>query len=677
MSGFLPVNKQEMADRGWYYLDFVCVTGDAYVDHPSFGIAIISRVLEAEGYRVGIIAQPKWNSTADFMSLGRPRYGFFVTAGNIDSMVAHYTAAKKPRSEDLYSPGGKPHLRPDRAAAVYTQRIKEAYPDLPVILGGLEASLRRFAHYDYWSDSVRPSVLMESGADLLVYGMGEHQTIEIASRLKEGRVISQPEDLRGVCYLAPANTSVPGGIYCPSFENVSNDKVAHAKACRIQYEQQDAVSGKPVVQPHGDKILVQTAPALPLTQPELDRVYALPYTRYWHPMYDKAGGVPAIEEVEFSITHNRGCFGACNFCSIAFHQGRFISARSEESVLDEAKAFTQNPHFKGYIHDVGGPTANFRKPSCTRQLKYGLCKGRKCLAPKACTNLEPDHREYLNLLRKLRALPGIKRVFVRSGLRYDYIMADKDKNDTFFKELVKYHVSGQLKVAPEHCSAAVLDKMGKPHIETYAAFMKKFYEYTKSAGKEQYLVPYLMSSHPGSTLRDAVELALFLKKERIRPEQVQDFYPTPGTVSTCMFFTGLDPFTLKPVYVPRTAEEKAMQRALLQYFNPRNRSLVIEALKQAGRQDLIGFGLECLVQPYNRAPTAAQGKGQSSPDRDRHIHGKEPYSKGKEIKAPGRAAGKPAYKPAGKPGAKSGARSADKNHALSSQKKTRQKPKGA
>lgn len=600
---FLPVSKEEMLERGWHYCDFICVTGDAYVDHPSFGIAIISRVLEAEGFKVGIIAQPNMNDQYAFKVLGRPRYGFFVTSGNIDSMVAHYTTAKRYRKTDFYSPGGKTGGRPDRAVIAYTKRIKQDYPNLPVIIGGLEASLRRFAHYDYWDDKVRRSVLFDSGADMISYGMGERQTVEIAKRLKKGEKPADMTDIRGTCIICDSdfvNEHADKAVICPSYEEIKSDKKAYAISCRIQYDNQDAVTGKPIAQACGGRYLWQNVPSLPLESKELDRVYALPFERYYHPMYEKVGGVPAIEEVEFSIAHNRGCFGACNFCSIAFHQGRRVTARSAESVIEEAIKLTQSPHFKGYIHDVGGPTANFRQPSCKKQIKSGLCPGRKCLAPTPCPNLDVSHKEYLELLRKLRALPGVKKVFIRSGLRYDYIMADKD--DTFFKELVKYHISGQLKVAPEHCVASVLDKMGKPHIENYLNFSRKFYTLTKQAGKKQYLVPYLMSSHPGSTLKDAVELALFLKRENIRPEQVQDFYPTPGTISTCMFYTGIDPFTLKPVYVPRDSHEKALQRALLQYFIPKNQALVIEALKKAGRQDLIGFGRECLVHPlsFNR-----------------------------------------------------------------------------
>lgn len=594
---FLPITKEEIDTLGWDAPDFVVVTGDAYVDHPTFGPAIISRVLEHFGYRVAILAQPNWRDNKDFMRFGKPKFGFMVSSGNIDSMVAHYTAARRRRRDDAYSPGNKPGMRPDRAVLVYTKKIKEIYPDSPVIIGGLEASLRRFAHYDYWDDKIRPSILLDSGADLLTYGMGENQTIEIARRLYSGEPISTITDVRGTCYAIPTKEYRPvPAVDCPSFEQVSQSKKEYAVSCRKEQDEQDAVRGRRVIQRHGSMMLIQNPPMMPLTQEELDEVYGLPYERTYHPSYENLGGVPAIQEVEFSITHNRGCFGACNFCSIAFHQGRAITTRSEESVLKEAKILTESPHFKGYIHDVGGPTANFRNPSCEKQAALGLCSnGKKCLAPKPCPQLRVDHSEYLGILRKLRALPKVKRVFIRSGIRFDYMIEDKD--DSFFKELVQYHVSGQLKVAPEHCSAAVLDSMGKPHIEAYLKFQKKYYKLCKQDGKEQYLVPYLMSSHPGSTMKDAVELALFLKHEHLRPEQVQDFYPTPGTISTCMFYTGLDPYTLKEIYVPRTDQEKAMQRALLQYFNPKNKDLVIAALKAAGRTDLIGTGSDCLVRP--------------------------------------------------------------------------------
>lgn len=606
LSGFIPVSRAEMLDRGIEQFDFVYILGDAYVDHPSFGAAIITRVLEHHGFTVGIIAQPNWHSDGDFMRLGKPKLAFLVSAGNIDSMVAHYSVAKKRRDFDAYSPGNKAGKRPDRAAAVYSNILRRLYPDTPIMLGGLEASLRRFAHYDYWSDSVRPSLLVESGADILMFGMGENCIIELANRLKSGEDIHSIRDVRGTCYLCPTAETPYGGVECPSYEMVCESKEMYAKACRIQYDQQDEVYGKMILQRHGKQMLVQNPPPYALTTEELDEVYSLPYMRTYHPMYEAEGGVPSIQEVQFSITHNRGCFGFCNFCSIALHQGRKISVRSEESILKEAELLTKLPNFKGYIHDVGGPTANFRHTSCKKQLEHGLCKGKKCLAPTPCPNLEVDHKEYLDILRKIRAVPGVKKVFIRSGIRYDYLIEDKD--DEFINELIKYHVSGQLKVAPEHCSAAVLDKMGKPHIEAYKRFQKKFYEITGRIGREQYLVPYLMSSHPGSTLKDAVELAVFLKENNIHPEQVQDFYPTPGTISTCMFYTGLDPYTMKPVYVAKDPKEKAMQRVLLQYFMPKNQRRVIEALEAAGREDLIGSGRECLVKPDSEYLKKLQAK---------------------------------------------------------------------
>lgn len=604
-TGMMPMTREELNARGIDVPDFVYVIGDAYVDHPSFGAAIISRVLEAKGFSVAIVSQPDWRSDQDFTRFGRPRLGFLVTSGNIDSMVAHYTAAKRKRSEDAYSPGGKAGKRPDRAVLVYCQKIRQLYGDIPLIIGGLEASLRRFAHYDYWDDRVRPSILEESGADLLLFGMGEHSILEVARGLRDGIPVGELTEIRGSCYMTAPEHTPFGAAECPSYAQVCESKKAYAKACRIQYDQQDEVYGKRVIQRHGSRMLVQNPPALSLTTEELDWVYSLPYTRTYHPSYEAQGGVPGIAEVQFSITHNRGCFGFCNFCSIALHQGRRITVRSEESVIREAERIVQMPNFKGYIHDVGGPTANFRHPSCEKQLTAGLCKGKKCLAPTPCKGLHADHREYLHMLRRLRKIKGVKRVFIRSGIRYDYLMADPD--DTFLRELIRYHVSGQLKVAPEHCAAAVLDKMGKPHIEAYLAFQKKFYEITKGMGKEQYLVPYLMSSHPGSNLQAAVELAVFLKQQHIHPEQVQDFYPTPGTLSTCMFYTELDPYTMEPVYVPKTPEEKAMQRALLQYFQPKNKVLVLAALKKAGRRDLIGTGPDCLVapeEPARRIPAA-------------------------------------------------------------------------
>ena len=593
---FLPITKEEMTARGWDQADFVCVTGDAYVDHPSFGVAIISRLLESKGYRVAMLPQPDFASPRDFTRFGRPRYAFLVTGGNIDSMVAHYTAAKRRRSDDAYTPGNIAGKRPDRACTVYARLCKEAYPDVPVVIGGLEASLRRFAHYDYWDDAVRPSVLVESGADLLSFGMGEHSMVEIARRLAAGEEIGTMRDIRGTCYLCGLADPAPqGAVSCASFDKVRLDKAAYARASRIQLEQQDHVYGKAILQKHGDKMLVQNPPPIPLTTEELDAVSALPYQRYYHPSYEALGGVKAIEEVEFSIIHNRGCYGACNFCSIAFHQGRYVTPRSHGSVLAEARGFVENPRFKGYIHDVGGPTANFRGPACQKQEKNGVCMGKKCLYPSPCPAIRADHSDYIQLLRELRAIPGVKKVFVRSGLRYDYIMADK--STAFLDELVRHHVSGQLKVAPEHVSPAVLARMGKPSRQTYDRFCKAFYEATRRAGKEQYLVPYLISSHPGSTMRDAVALAVYLKENRIRPEQVQDFYPTPGTASTTMFYTGLDPWTMEKVFVPTDPTEKRLQRALLQYYKPENRRLCIEALIRAGREDLIGNGPGKLIQP--------------------------------------------------------------------------------
>ena len=614
MSGFLPISKQDMKDRGIEQLDFICITGDAYIDHPSFGMAIISRVIESEGFTVGVIAQPNYHNLQDFQKLGKPKYAFLVNSGNVDSMVTHYTVAKRRRHDDAYSPGGKGGYRPDRAVNVYCQKLREAFgEEQPIIIGGLEASLRRFAHYDYWDDAVRPTILLESKADLLVYGMGELQTKEIVHRLANGESIKELTDIRGTCYLTePVNTPW-GAKECPSFDQVVASKESYAKACKLQFLEQDQITGKTVIQRHGNWMLVQNPPMRSLNQKELDRVYALPYMRTSHPVYEPMGGVPAIQEVEFSIAHNRGCFGDCNFCAITLHQGRHVTCRSEKSVLAEAKKLTQLPNFKGYIHDVGGPTADFRKPSCQKQNEHGMCRGKKCLAPTPCKNLEVDHREYLHMLRELRQLDGVKKVFIRSGIRYDYLIEDPDP--TFMRELVEHHVSGQLKVAPEHCSNRVLDCMGKPHVEIYKKFMDRFYQTTKEVGKEQYLVPYLMSSHPGSTLKEAIELAEFLKKEHIRPEQVQDFYPTPGTISTCMFYTGYHPLTMEKVYVPKSSEEKAMQRALLQYFMPKNKPLVLKALRQAKRLDLIGTGPNCLVRldgpssnPQKQATKQTKGK---------------------------------------------------------------------
>ena len=593
---FLPMNAKEMRERGWEQPDFIYVSGDSYVDHPSFGAAIITRVLEDCGCRVVFLAQPNWKNDRDFTQFGKPRLGFMVSAGNIDSMVAHYTVAKRKRHDDAYTAGGKNGKRPDRAVTVYCNIIRRLYPDSPIIIGGLEASLRRFAHYDYWNDRVMPSVLFDSKADILVYGMGELQTVEIAKRLGAGYPVEALHDIRGICYQVKTEDYVPkSAVDLPSYERVCESKRDYAVAARKELDEADAVRGKTLVQRHGKRLLVQNPPMQPLDTKQLDWVYALPYERWYPDCYESLGGVPGIAEVQFSITHNRGCFGACNFCSLAFHQGRAVTVRSEESVLSEAKSFLKDPRFKGYISDVGGPTANFRLSSCEKQKKLGLCKGKKCLAPKPCAGLQVSHEEYLHLLRQLRQIDGIKKVFIRSGIRFDYLM--EDESDAFFTELVRYHISGQLRVAPEHCSAAVLDKMGKPHIEAYKRFCDKFYALTKSENKDQYVVPYLMSSHPGSTLKDAVELALFCKRQGIHPKQVQDFYPTPGTISTAMFYTELDPYTLEPVYVPKSEREKSMQRALLQYFIPENKQKVIQALTLAGRRDLIGNGKNCLVTP--------------------------------------------------------------------------------
>ncbi|MCM1114482.1 MAG: YgiQ family radical SAM protein [Clostridium sp.] len=627
MSDFLPINKKEMLARGWNEVDFVYITGDSYVDHPSFGAAIITRVLENKGYKVAVLSQPNWKSTEDFTQFGKPRLGFFVTSGNIDSMVAHYTAAKRLRHDDAYTAGGKAGKRPDRAVIVYSNILKELYPDSPVIIGGLEASLRRFAHYDYWDNAIRPSILIDSKADLLTFGMGENQTVEIANRLNNGEDIKHMRDILGTCYVCPNAETTYEGVECPSLDNVINSKKEYAKSCRIQQDEQDHIRGRIIKQKHGKVMVVQNKPMPPLTQKELDWVYSLPYMRAYHPSYEKLGGVPGIREVEFSITHNRGCFGACNFCSIAFHQGRYVTTRSKKSIMIEAEKLTHMPNFKGYIHDIGGPTANFRRTSCDFQLEHGLCKGKKCLAPKPCPNLAVDHNEYLDILRAVRNINGVKKVFIRSGIRYDYLLEDKD--DAFFRELVEHHVSGQLKVAPEHCSASVLDKMGKPHIEAYIEFSRRYFEYTGEINKEQYLVPYLMSSHPGSTLDDAVELALFLKKHHIRPEQVQDFYPTPGTISTCMFYTELDPYTMEKVYVAKGEHDKALQRALLQYFNPKNHHLVEEALKKAKRFDLIGYDAKCLIRPSANKNNVNYQKNSKFNSNNRGSGKKTSYRKGK------------------------------------------------
>ena len=615
---FLPICRQDMIDRGWEQVDFVYISGDAYVDHPSFGHAIITRELEAFGYKVGIIAQPDWKDKNSIMIYGEPRLGFLVSAGNMDSMVNHYSVSKKRRSKDSFTPGGVMGKRPDYATIVYSNLIRQVYKKTPIILGGIEASLRRMAHYDYWSDKLKRSVLLDSGADLISYGMGERSIIEIAEALD----------------------SVYEAVMLPAFEDLKADKLNYARSFYTQYCNTDPFTGKRLVEPYGEHMyIVQNPPSKPLSQQEMDETYSYPYMRTYHPSYEKDGGVPAISEVKFSLISNRGCFGGCNFCALTFHQGRIIQTRSHESLLEEAEHITQDKDFKGYIHDVGGPTADFRHPSCEKQLKYGVCKNRQCLFPTPCKNLKADHKDYVSLLRKLRKIPKVKKVFIRSGIRFDYVLADKD--DTFFKELCKYHVSGQLKVAPEHVSDAVLTCMGKPRNEVYQKFTEKYKKINEQLGMKQYLVPYLMSSHPGSTLKEAVELAEYLRDLGYMPEQVQDFYPTPSTISTCMYYTGVDPRTMKPVYVPKNPHEKAMQRALIQYRNPQNYDIVLEALKKAGRMDLVGYDKHCLLRPKrhggknqgtsyskSRAPERGNDSGHRNTSGSGNASGgKRPYKK--------------------------------------------------
>lgn len=594
--GFLPICKEDMRARGWEQLDFVYVSGDAYVDHPSFGAAIILRVLDAHGYRVGIISQPDWKNPESITVLGEPRLGFLVSAGNMDSMVNHYSVSKKRRRTDAYTPGGVMGKRPDYATVVYSNLIRRVYKKTPIILGGIEASLRRLAHYDYWSDKLKRSVLLDSGADLISYGMGEHSIIEIAEALDAGIDIRDITYIAGTVCRVKDIDSVCDAVVLPSYESLKEDRMNYARSFYTQYCNTDPFSGKRLVEPYGDHLyVVQNPPALPLSQDEMDEVYSFPYMRTYHPSYEPLGGVPAIAEVKFSLINNRGCFGGCNFCALTFHQGRILQVRSHESLVQEAEIFVRDPDFKGYIHDVGGPTANFRRPSCEKQLTFGVCKNRQCLFPKPCKNLTVDHSDYVSLLRKLRSIPGVKKVFIRSGIRFDYMMADKD--DTFFRELCEYHVSGQLKVAPEHISDAVLQKMGKPENSVYRAFEKKYEQINQKIGKKQYLVPYLMSSHPGCTLKEAVRLAEYLRDIGHMPEQVQDFYPTPSTISTCMYYTGVDPRDMSKVYVPKNPHEKAMQRALIQYRDPKNYELVLEALKKTGRMDLVGYDRHCLIRP--------------------------------------------------------------------------------
>lgn len=633
MDTFLVTERADMEARGWAELDFVLISGDAYVDHPSFAPAVIGRYLESKGYRVGIIAQPDWNDVNAFKKLGKPRLASLVTAGNLDSMLNKFTAAKKIRREDDYSPGGEAGHRPDRATLVYSNRMKEAYRDVPLIIGGIEASLRRFGHYDYWSDTVRRSILVDSKADVLIYGMGELQIIELAEALDQNRFEESLLNIRGICYMSKEIPSIEC-VECPSFEEIKADKMAFADAFRIQYDEQDPFYGRPIVQKHGDRYVVQNVPALPLTQEQMDAAYDLPYTRKWHPSYDDKGGVPALSEVQFSLVSQRGCFGSCSFCAITNHQGRIIQNRSHQSLIDEAKLMIGMDDFKGYIHDVGGPTANFRHLACDKQAVFGACKGRTCAAPEPCENLNTNHDDYIALLRKLRKLKGVKKVFVRSGLRYDYVLADNNK--AFVKELCEHHVSGQLKVAPEHVSKRVTTMMGKAGKEEFLTFKKWFEEANRELGKKQYLVPYFMSSHPGCTLEDAIELAEFLRNQHMYPEQVQDFIPTPGSLSTCMYYTGINPLDGKPVYVAKKGRDKAKQRALMQYKNIENYDLVKEALIEANRRDLIGFGPECLIppRPIGQGKMQNQGRkksGQSRGGQSRYARSGSP-SRGNKTK---------------------------------------------
>lgn len=637
---FLPICRQDMIDRGWEQVDFVYISGDAYVDHPSFGHAIITRELEAFGYKVGIIAQPDWKDKNSIMIYGEPRLGFLVSAGNMDSMVNHYSVSKKRRSKDSFTPGGIMGKRPDYATIVYSNLIRQVYKKTPIILGGIEASLRRMAHYDYWSDKLKRSVLLDSGADLISYGMGERSIIEIAEALDSGIDVKDITFIDGTVCRVKSLDSVYDAVMLPAFEDLKADKLNYARSFYTQYCNTDPFTGKRLVEPYGEHMyIVQNPPSKPLSQQEMDETYSYPYMRTYHPSYEKDGGVPAISEVKFSLISNRGCFGGCNFCALTFHQGRIIQTRSHESLLEEAEHITQDKDFKGYIHDVGGPTADFRHPSCEKQLKYGVCKNRQCLFPTPCKNLKADHKDYVSLLRKLRKIPKVKKVFIRSGIRFDYVLADKD--DTFFKELCKYHVSGQLKVAPEHVSDAVLTCMGKPRNEVYQKFTEKYKKINEQLGMKQYLVPYLMSSHPGSTLKEAVELAEYLRDLGYMPEQVQDFYPTPSTISTCMYYTGVDPRTMKPVYVPKNPHEKAMQRALIQYRNPQNYDIVLEALKKAGRMDLVGYDKHCLLRPKrhggknqgtsyskSRAPERGNDSGHRNTSGSGNASGgKRPYKK--------------------------------------------------
>lgn len=620
-NGWLPVSAKEMRERGWEEVDFIYITGDAYVDHPSFGPAIISRVLEKNGYRIGMIPQPDWKDEASIQVFGRPRLGVLISGGNMDSMVNHYTVSRKHRSTDAYSPGGVMGKRPDYAVVVYGNLVRKVFKDIPVIVGGIEASLRRMGHYDYWSDKVKHSVLVDSQADLISYGMGERSIVEIADALNAGVPVSELTYIRGTVYktknpevalmqrvLEDTEHLGDAVLHLPDFDQIVSDKKAYARSFLTQYQNTDPFTAKILVEKYHDHLyVVQNPPALPLSMEEMDAVYDLPYMREPHPMYDELGGIPAMQEIRFSLISNRGCFGSCSFCALTFQQGRIIQVRSHESLLKEAEKLTKHPDFKGYIHDVGGPTANFRHPACKKQLTTGACGHRQCLFPKPCPNLDADHSDYIQLLRKLRAVPGVKKVFIRSGIRFDYLLADK--SDAFLRELCRYHVSGQLKVAPEHVSDVVLQKMGKPEHQVFKTFCERYKKVNEQLGLKQYMVPYLMSSHPGTTMKEAVKLAEYVRDLGYMPEQVQDFYPTPSTLSTCMYYTGLDPRTMEPVYVPKNPHEKAMQRALIQYRDPKNRALIEEALKIAGREDLIGFGKECLIRPERENGASGRNGG--------------------------------------------------------------------
>ena len=669
---FLPVSRADMEARGWDQCDFVYICGDAYVDHPSFGMAIISRVLEHAGYRVGIICQPDWTDPASIAALGEPRLGFLISAGNMDSMVNHYTVNKKPRREDAYTPGGRADARPNRAVTVYGNLIRRTFKDKPIIIGGIEASLRRLAHYDYWQDKLKRSVLLDSGADILLYGMGEHSIVEVADALDGGLPVDQITFVNGSVY----RTSGAGALdnvfdyeLLPSWDELERDRLTYARSFNIQQQNMDPITGGRLVEPYPNGVyVVQNPPSAPLTEREMDEVAELPYARHWHPDYDAAGGIPAFDEIRFSISSNRGCFGECSFCALAFHQGRMVQVRSRESIMREAEVLTHDPEFKGYINDVGGPTANFFKPACKKQLTHGVCKNRRCLWPNVCRNMDTNEDAYAELLRDLRQIPGVKKVFVRSGIRFDYTMADA--SDKFLVELLQHHVSGQLRLAPEHVSDAVLSVMGKPRREVYDTFVERFERLSAEYGLKQYVVPYLISSHPGSTMKEAVELAEAVRDMGYMPEQVQDFYPTPSTMSTCMFYTGVDPRTMEPVYIPRDPHEKAMQRALIQYRKPENYKLVKEALRKAGREDLIGYGAKCLIRPVPPKPGAGGGKkqvgsgagkpanGTSKRATSRHEDGKaatQPQNRA-ERRAAARSGKKGATMPSGRTGAKQNGR---------------------